>query len=121
MVEERWEYAISKLTNGRVLITGGSSTFNGISETAEIFEPEANVYILMPKSALAPGESMQLTVEYNGSVTWSAKMGTVTATGLYTAPVVVGTDENGDVPYDEVTAQAPNGMKATARIALLVP
>lgn len=120
MVEARWRYGVTQLATGRVLISGGSSTSGGVSKTAEIFEPEANVYVLMPKSAVALGESVQLTAEYNGAVTWSAKLGTVTSNGLYTAPSTVNT-VNEAPPYDEVTATANSGAKATVMITLLLP
>jgi hypothetical protein len=116
MVEDRLRYSITPLKTGRILITGGSTSNLGVvSNTGEIFEPEANVYVFLPKTALAPGESVQLTAEYNGAVTWTAKFGTVDQSGLYTAPL--SPTEN----FDEVTATAPTGARATARVTILIP
>jgi hypothetical protein len=119
MIEERWEYGISQLSTGRVLITGGTNTSAVTSNTAEIFEPDANVYVFLPQSSIALGQSMQLTAEYSGSVTWSAKFGTVTSTGYYTAPAAVPSGQDAGAAWDEVTATAASGTKATARITLL--
>ena len=116
MVEDRLKYSITPLKTGRILISGGSTSNLGIvSNTGEIFEPEANVYVFLPKTALAPGESVQLTAEYNGTVTWTAKFGPVDQSGLYTAPT------SPTEYFDEVTATAPTGASATGRISILIP
>jgi hypothetical protein len=121
MIEERSDYGITMLGTGRVLVTGGSNSFGQVSDTAEIYEPDANLYITFPNPVLALGESVQLTPQPNLTVTWSAKLGTVNASGLYTAPEVATWRAKGTAPFDEVTATASDGSQATARIELLAP
>jgi hypothetical protein len=121
MVEERSDYGITMLGTGRVLIAGGSNLFGKASNTAEIYEPDAEFYITLPNPVLALGESVQLTPQPNLTVTWSAKLGTVNAGGLYTAPDVATWQAKGTSPFDEVTATASDGSQATARIELLAP
>ncbi len=121
MIEDRSDYGITMLGTGRVLIAGGSDSFGQASDTAEIFEPDAEFYITLPNPALALGESVQLTPQPNLTVTWSAKLGTVNTGGLYTAPDVATWQAKGTAPFDEVTATASDGTQATARIGLLAP
>ncbi len=121
MVEERSDYGITMLGTGRVLITGGSDSFGQVSDTAEIYEPDAEFYVTLPNPVLALGESVQLTPQPNLTVIWSAKVGTVDASGLYTAPDIVTWQAKGTAPFDEVTATASDGSQATARIELLAP
>ena len=121
MIEERSDYGITMLGTGRVLITGGSNSLGQVSDTAEIYEPDATFYITLLKPVLALGESAQLTPQPNLTVTWSAKLGTVNAGGLYTAPNVATWQAKGTAPFDEVTATASDGSHATARIELLAP
>ena len=121
MNEERSDYGITMLGTGRVLIAGGDNVFGKASNTAEIYEPDAEFYITLPNPVLALGESVQLTPQPNLTVTWSAKLGTVNAGGLYTAPDVATWQAKGTAPFDEVTATAPDGSQATARIKLLAP
>jgi len=119
MIEERSDYGITMLETGRVLITGGSNSLGQVSDTAEIYEPDANFYITLLKPVLALGESVQLTPQPSLTVTWSAKLGSVNAGGLYTAPDVAKWRAKGTAPFDEVTATASDGSQATARIELL--
>jgi hypothetical protein len=121
MVEERSDYGISMLGTGRVFIAGGDNQFGQASDTAEIYEPDAEFYITLPHPVLALGESVQLTPQPSLPVTWSAKLGTVNASGLYTAPDVTTWQAEGTAPFDEVTAIASDGSQATARIPLLAP
>ncbi len=131
MVEKRRWYGITPLNTGRVLIVGGETETEGLeppdhgSNTAEIFEPDANLYVLIPKTTVAPGEFVQLSTEtsLSGTVTWTAKYGTVTAAGGYTAPSA---DPNGQIDQttiiqDEVTATLPTGEKAVAPIRIVFP
>jgi hypothetical protein len=119
MIEGRSDFGITMLGTGRVLITGGSDRFLQVSDTAEIYEPDAKLYITLPNPVLALGESVQLTPQPNLTVTWSAKLGTVSPSGLYTAPDVATWQAKGTAPFDEVTATASDGGQAVARIALL--
>lgn len=124
MIEQRSGYAITPLATGRVLILGGS---NGQvpSKTAEIFEPDANIYVLIPKTTVAPGEFIQLSAESStsGLVTWIAKYGTVTTTGGYTAPSANpnGPSDSAATLQDEVTAALSTGAKAQAPIIVQFP
>jgi hypothetical protein len=124
MIEQRSGYGITPLTTGRVLIVGGN---NGSVPTnrAEIFEPDASIYVLLPKTTLAPGEFMQLSTESatSGDVAWAAKYGTITMTGGYTAP---SENPNGAADpvtavQDEVTATLSTGAKAVAPITIQFP
>ena len=119
MIEERSDYGITMLGTGRVLISGGSDSFGQVSNTAEIYEPNAKFYVTLPNPVLALSESVQLTPQPNFSVTWSAKVGTVDASGLYTAPDVATWVAKGTAPFDEITATASDGTHATARVPLL--
>jgi hypothetical protein len=121
MIEDRSDYGITMLGTGRVLITGGSDSFGQVSDTGEIYEPNAKFYITLPNPVLALAESVQLTPQPSLSVTWSAKLGTVNANGLYTAPDLATWQEKGTAPFDEVTASASDGSQATVRIPLLAP
>jgi hypothetical protein len=121
MIEQRSDYGITMLGTGRVLVTGGSDSFGQVSDTAEIYEPDAKFYITLPHPVLALGESVQLAPQPNINVTWLAKLGTVDASGLYTAPDVATWQAKGTAPFDEVTATASDGSQATARIELLAP
>lgn len=125
MVEERTEYGITPLATGRVFIVGGNNHYGIQSKTAEIFEPDASIYVLMPKTTVAPGEFMQLSAESSasGAVTWTAKYGTVTTTGGYTAPLE---NPNGSADpvttvQDEVTAALSTGAKAVAPVTVQFP
>jgi hypothetical protein len=125
MVEERARYGITTLTTGRVLIVGGNNSYGVQSNTAEIFEPDASIYVLIPKTTVAPGEFMQLSTESatSGDVTWTAMFGTVTTTGGYTAP---SENPNGAADaftavQDEVTATLSTGPKAQAVITVQFP
>lgn len=125
MTEERAQYGITPLLTGRILIVGGDSYFGIQSNTAEIFEPDASLYVLMPETTLAPGESMKLSAESSTSsaVTWTAKYGTVTSAGEYTAPLE---NPNGSASpvttvQDEVTATLSVGAKATVPITVQFP
>jgi hypothetical protein len=121
MIEDRSDNGITMLGTGRVLITGGSNRLGQVSDTAEIYEPDAKFYITLPNPVLALGESVQLTPQPNLTITWSAKLGTVNPGGLYTAPDVATWQAKGTAPFDEVTATAADGSQATARIELLAP
>jgi Galactose oxidase, central domain len=121
MIEERSDYGINMLGTGRVLISGGSNSLGQASDTAEIYEPGSEFYITLPNPVLALGESVQLTPQPNLTVTWSAKLGTVSASGLYTAPDLATWQAKGTAPFDEVTASASDGSQATARLDLLAP
>ncbi len=127
MIETRRFFAMTPLNTGRVLMAGGDSLVSGVSSginTAEIFEPDANLYVLIPKTTVAPGEFVQLSTEtsLSGTVTWAAKYGTVTSTGGYTAPTIdpYGPGEVTTV-LDEVTATLPIGAKAVAPIRIVFP
>jgi len=119
MIEERSGYGISMLGTGRVLIAGGENCCAQASDTAEIYEPDAEFYVTIPTPVLALSESVQLTPQPNLNVTWSAKVGTVNASGLYTAPDLATWQAKGTPPFDEVTATASDGTHVTARIPLL--
>ncbi len=121
MIKQRSDYGITMFGTGRVLVTGGSDRFGQVSNSAEIYEPDATFYITLPDPVLALGEYVQLTPQPNLAVTWSAKLGTVDASGLYTAPDIATWQAKGTAPFDEVTATASDGEKATARIPLLAP
>jgi len=121
MIEQRSDYGITMLGTGRVLISGGSNSFGQASDTSEIYEPDAEFYITLPNPVLALGESVQLAPQPNLTVTWSAKLGTVNTSGLYTAPDVATWQAKGTAPFDEVIATASDGSQATARIELLAP
>jgi hypothetical protein len=125
MVEERLSYGITPLTTGRVFIVGGNNHYGVQSNTAEIFEPDASIYVLMPKTTVAPGEFMQLSAESatSGDVTWTANYGTITTTGGYTAP---SENPNGAADpvttvQDEVTATLSTGAEAVAPITIQFP
>lgn len=127
MIEKRRFFAVTPLNTGRVLMAGGDSLVSGASSginSAEIFEPDANLYILIPKTTVAPGEFVQLSAEtsLSGTVTWAAKYGTVTSTGGYTAPTTFPFGPR-DIPIvsDEVTATLPTGEKAVAPIRIVFP
>jgi hypothetical protein len=119
MIEQRDDYGIQMLGTGRVLITGGENSFAHASNTGEIYESNAKFYITLPHPVLALGESVQLTPQPSISVTWSAKVGTVNASGLYTAPDVARWRAEGTPPFDDVMATASDGTQATVRIPLL--
>jgi Galactose oxidase, central domain len=121
MIEYRSDYGIDMLGTGRVLVTGGSNSLGQVSDTGEIYEPDADFYITLPNPVLALGEYVQLTPQPTLAVTWSAKLGTVNASGLYTAPDIATWQAKGTAPFDEVTAAASDGTQATARISLLAP
>jgi hypothetical protein len=126
MVEDRSQYGITPLTTGRVLIVGGNHCVGTQSNTAEIFEPDASIYVLLPKTAVAPGEFMQLSTDpaTSDDVTWTAKYGTITTTGGYTAP---SQNPNGvanavTTLQDEVTAMLlSTGARAQAPITVQFP
>ena len=121
MTQQRSDYGITMLGTGRVLITGWSDSYGQVIDTAEIYEPGAKFYITLPHPVLALSESVQLTPQPNLAVTWSAKLGTVNTSGLYTAPNLTTWRAKGTAPFDEVTATASDGTQATARIQLLAP
>lgn len=52
--------------------------------------PPGNVAIAPPSATLIPGATQQFTVSPAGNYSWSASGGSVTATGLFTAPTAVG-------------------------------
>jgi hypothetical protein len=125
MIEKRRGYAITPLNTGRILIAGGADDWGKGSKTAEIFEPDANLYILIPKNTIAPGEFVQLSTEtaLSGSVDWKAQYGTITASGGYTAPANLpgGPSDISVVLQDEVSATLPTGAKAVAPITIVFP
>jgi hypothetical protein len=121
MVKVRLDYGIDMLGTGRVLITGGEDTSVQANDTGEIYEPGAKFYVTTPAPVLALSESVQLTQQPNLTATWSTKVGTVSASGLYTAPDLTRWHAQGNPPFDDVTATASDGSRATARIQLLAP
>ena len=125
MVEKRVNYGITPLTTGRVFIVGGADDYGVVSNTAEIFEPDASIYVLMPKTTVAPGEFMQLSTESatSGDVTLTANYGTITTTGGYTAPSENpnGTANPVTTVQDEVTAALSTGAEAVAPITIQFP
>jgi hypothetical protein len=84
----RIEHSFTQLTDGRVLIAGGQpwGYVATVAQQAEIFEPEANVYISYEDPFIPVGMSYQFGVEYNGSVTWSTTQGTISNAGLWSVP-----------------------------------
>lgn len=126
MVEERVDYSIAPLASGRVLIVGGQGNLLGVaSKTAEIFEPDAHIYVLLPKTTVAPGEFMQLSAESSiqDAVTWAARFGTISTTGGYTAPLQnpYGSASQVTTVQDEVAAMLPTGEQAIATITVQFP
>lgn len=90
MITTRQGHAMSVLPTGRILITGGygnpNSNQNDIQASAEIFEPEANVYITFDTLVIPGGASYKFSAEYKGTVTWSCDQGTIDSLGNWTAP-----------------------------------
>ncbi len=126
MVEERAAYGIAPLASGRVLIVGGHRNLLSVaSKTAEIFEPDANIYVLLPKTAVQPGEFMQLSAESStpDNVTWATRFGTISTTGGYTAPLEnpYGSASQVTTVKDEVSAMLPTGAQAIATITVQFP
>lgn len=104
MTSARFSHTITPLLNGRVLVTGGSTDLQPVgggfskvltSKTAEIYEPESKLYIVMATDTVEYGGSLQMTVEYvTPNVTWELinndngvmSEGIIDQTGLYVAP-----------------------------------
>lgn len=91
MITTRVEHRLDVLPTGRILISGGlgnaTGTVNSPLNSAEIFEPEANVYITFDTLMIPGGASYQFQVQYTGSVVWTCDQGNIdSSTGLWTAP-----------------------------------
>jgi len=83
MLGKRQNFVCAQLPTGRILLIGAESNV----QDSEIFEPEANVYVVYDKTRIPAGASYQFQVEYaKGVVNWTAEQGSIDSTGLYTAP-----------------------------------
>lgn len=73
-------FTSTMLNNGRLLIVGGEK-LSEANPIAEIFEPNAGIYIKLPSNSIPLGETINLAVEYSGaSVAFVADRGTLTNT-----------------------------------------
>lgn len=80
MIETRKNHRMHTLPNGKVLVYGGGGK-------SEIFDPEANVYILTNGTTSIPaGQIHKFTAEYKGTVTWDCSLGLIDQNGYWTAP-----------------------------------
>lgn len=117
MVHPRIGHVMTNLLNGRVLITGGHNNADpAIASSAEVFDPQAKLYVKYATEQIPLGATLQLSAFDDlgapVAVTWTtanATYGSVDASGLLTstAPGTV-----------EVTATG-NGLTAIVRIKVL--
>jgi hypothetical protein len=79
-----------RLNNGLVLVTGGENLTGAILDTAEMFDPEGPIQMSFPSDWVHPSGVIQFTVKTSLDVEWSTTAGSITATGMFTAPSTPG-------------------------------
>lgn len=110
------------VTNGAVVIQfQGVVNFGTLSALS--LEPSAVTISVDPAQAsLTAGKTQQFSAAVSGAtntaVTWSASAGTITASGLYTAPAAISTPGAATVT---ATSVADPARKATATVELKTP
>lgn len=117
MIHSRVGHAMTNLTNGKVLISGGHDNVDtAVQKSAEIFDPQAKLYIKYTTEQIVIGDTLQLSaiddVDAPVSVVWSvanSAYGTIDSNGLLTslAPGII-----------EVTATS-NDLTAIVRIKVI--
>lgn len=135
MTSARSSHTITPLLNGRVLVAGGSTDLQPVGEghykvltskTAEIYEPESKLYVVMPTDTIEYGTSLQMTVEYvTPDVTWELinnengvmSEGIIDQTGLYVAP----TNPTMPTATVKVTSKSDPKVFAVVIINLIAP
>lgn len=125
MVYPRVYFVSLVMNNGRVLYAGGSKTDGTVLNNAEIFDSYSLVMIQGTTDQVQLDPTVQATIQMTlvagGPVTWTASVGTVDASGLWTAPKwVVGSKNNPTKVRLTATSTADSTSKASFD-ATLVP
>lgn len=118
MVFPRVYFVSLVMNNGRVLYAGGVETNGTVLNNAEIFDSYSLVMIQgsTDQVQLDPNTqaTIQMTLVSGGPVTWTASVGTVDATGLWTAPKwVIGSKTNPTKVRLTATSTADSTIKAS--------
>ena len=110
-------------TNQTVLVTAtGYGTTGPIASATVTLEPPVSISLTPPSVLLTAGQSQQFTATVantaNTGVTWTMSEGdgTLTSTGVYTAPASIGSEESVMVT---ATSQADPSQSVSATITLL--
>jgi hypothetical protein len=117
MIHARYGHTVTPLPNGLVLITGGQGDAES-PVTAEIFDPQAALYISYMSEQIVAGGTMQFTARTatgTATVIWTTSdpaVGTIDADGMFTS-VAEGTTEV------TATLSTDATVKAVARIRVL--
>jgi hypothetical protein len=116
MIHPRYGHSVVNLPNGMVLITGGSGgmTNDGVDKTAEIYDPQAKLYIKYLTEQIVVGNTLQLSTEYTAGVNWSLSDNThadITVDGILTA---------NSIGVVEVKATAKDDVNLTAVIRISI-
>lgn len=126
MVFPRVYFVSLVMNNGRVLYAGGTIAADGtVTNTAEIFDSYSLVMIQgsTDQVSLDPNTqaTIQMTLVAGGPVNWTASVGTVDSTGLWTAPKWVIGGKNNPTKV-RITATSTTDSTAKASFdATLVP
>jgi hypothetical protein len=124
MQTPRTLFSSTVTNNGRVAYIGGvSSKFGTVEASVEIFDSYSMIMINMPKDTILLGSTLQFSLVSGGPVVWSCtkNVGTISETGLYTAPTPV-TPESGkeDPTFVVITATSTTNPSNTVSVTLLL-
>lgn len=103
MLRPRTYFVSMALNNGRVVYIGGT-TGNAVEPSAEIFDSYSAIMLNIPSDTLQLGKTMQVELISGGPVDWTCTkvgtktVGTISDTGLYTAPAPVAPDSGDENP-----------------------
>jgi hypothetical protein len=110
-------------TQQSVTVTATSNANAAVSSSSTVtLMPPLTVSVTPGTGSLYPSGTQQFTATVtnatNTSVTWSANLGTISATGLYTAPATIATQQTATIT---ATSAANTGVSGTASITLTPP
>jgi RHS repeat-associated protein len=100
----------------------GSAAFQSSCSGGSPLQPPVSVSVSPASATLYANKTQQFTATVtntsNTAVTWTASVGTISASGLYTAPASITTQQTATIA---ATSQADNTKKATATVTLMPP
>lgn len=119
MIHPRFGHSVTNLPNGMVLITGGTggNVSDGINKTAEIYDPQARLYVRYPTEQVVVGNTLRLYTTYEAGVNWSLVDGTSTY-GSIDEYGLLTTNSVGAVEIKATAKDDPN-LTAVIRISII--
>lgn len=103
-------------SSNQVTITATSGTQAGTATITLIASQQPIITVSPTAATLLPGATQQFTASGQSNVTWSATAGSISASGLYTAPTVMPSSSK-----VTITASAAGSQSGTAIVTLTAP